>query len=199
MNTTIVDVLRHGEVEGGSKYRGWSDDPLTEGGWQQMQTSLGKENGWDITISSPLSRCALFAEKISSENKFEYVTEDNIKEIHFGDWEGKTAEYLMQTDKKRLEKFWQDPVRYSPPGGESLNEFSDRVQSAWDDLKQKQAGKRILMVTHAGVIRMLFHQIVGVPLHNIFNIEVPEACLTRFEIQYNGHVSEQILFHNSRL
>lgn len=200
MNTTTVDILRHGEVEGGSKYRGWQDDPLTENGWQQMKNALSADNYWDVIVSSPLSRCALFSKEYVTKYPCEYVEDERIKELHFGEWEGKTAESLMKTDKDRLQNFWQDPVNHSPPGGESLKIFSDRIHSVWDDLKQQYQGKNILLISHAGVIRMLFHKIAAVPLDSIFNIDVPEACLTRFEVQHgqNGE-SESLIFHNGRL
>ena len=54
----IVDLLRHGELEGGIKYRGTTDDPLTASGqqameqiWQQLRHDV------DVIITSPLSRC----------------------------------------------------------------------------------------------------------------------------------------------
>jgi alpha-ribazole phosphatase len=44
--TTIFDVIRHGEPEGGPMYRGSKDDPLSPVGWQQMRSA--------ITIGTPL-------------------------------------------------------------------------------------------------------------------------------------------------
>ncbi len=55
MNTTI-DFLRHGEVAGGSYYRGSTNDPLTPKGWQQMNQAIANRQ-WDHIISSPLNRC----------------------------------------------------------------------------------------------------------------------------------------------
>jgi broad specificity phosphatase PhoE len=64
---THIDLLRHGEVLGGSCYRGITDDPLTNKGWQQMQAKLDCNKHWDVIISSPLSRCHHFAKLLSSE------------------------------------------------------------------------------------------------------------------------------------
>ena len=60
---TWVDLLRHGEPEGGRRYRGAQDDPLSERGWRQMHAS-GIE-GAQLTgvVSSPLRRCRAFAER----------------------------------------------------------------------------------------------------------------------------------------
>ena len=57
---TLIDLLRHGEPEGGRAYRGHSiDDPLSETGWQQMWAAVGYHKPWEQIVSSPLQRCQL--------------------------------------------------------------------------------------------------------------------------------------------
>ena len=58
---TVVDLLRHGEPDGGQKFRGSVDDPLNVRGWEQMRTAVGNYREWEVIISSPLIRCAAFA------------------------------------------------------------------------------------------------------------------------------------------
>jgi len=60
-STTVIDLLRHGDVEGGDVFRGSSDDPLSDDGWRQMQDALEDKSGWDVIITSPLQRCCEFA------------------------------------------------------------------------------------------------------------------------------------------
>ena len=60
---TVIDLLRHGEPVGGRRYRGQQDDPLSDTGWAQMRTSCA-EQSWDAVVSSPLQRCARFAEEL---------------------------------------------------------------------------------------------------------------------------------------
>ncbi|HHO59588.1 MAG TPA: histidine phosphatase family protein, partial [Thiotrichales bacterium] len=60
--TTCIDVIRHGEPEGGRRYRGHSvDDPLTEKGWLQMRSAVPENPPWQHIISSPLVRCLDFS------------------------------------------------------------------------------------------------------------------------------------------
>ena len=54
--TTTIDLLRHGDVEGGRKYRGQLDDPLSELGWQQLRSATSKKQNWQHIVSSPLFR-----------------------------------------------------------------------------------------------------------------------------------------------
>ena len=56
----VIDLIRHGEPEGGRRYRGATDDPLTAAGWRQMEAAVAGLS-WQRIYSSPLVRCADFA------------------------------------------------------------------------------------------------------------------------------------------
>ena len=63
MKETLIDFIRHGEPEGGRRYRGNAvDDALSEKGWQQMWGAVGDRPPWQQIISSPMRRCSAFAE-----------------------------------------------------------------------------------------------------------------------------------------
>ena len=59
-----IDLLRHGQPDGGDRFRGVRDDPLSETGWQQMRTSVNEMASWDVVVTSPLRRCADFAAEL---------------------------------------------------------------------------------------------------------------------------------------
>lgn len=176
LKATRVDFLRHGEVQGGACFRGRTDDPLTEQGWRQMFQQCGGQQ-WEVVISSPLRRCASFAAAWGQAQHIEIESESAWREIDFGDWEGLTAE---QIDTHALQGFYADPVAFTPPNAECYSAFADRVRLAWDALNSRHAGKTVLVVTHGGVIRALFSQLLQMPPRNSFQIEVPYACMTRF-------------------
>ena len=92
---TRFDLMRHGETEGGSRYRGSINDALTPQGWVAMRTALGEENKWDHIISSPLHRCADFARNLAERHALPLVLDARLREIYFGAWEGKTATELL--------------------------------------------------------------------------------------------------------
>ncbi len=190
---TTVDFLRHGEVAGGSYYRGCTDDPLTENGRQQMQIAVANRQ-WDLIISSPLQRCLDFSQQLHHETNIPIVIEPNWQEIGFGDWEGKTAE---QIDSELLMRFYQDPLNNTPHNAESLAVFLARINLAWERLLNDHAGKHILVITHAGVIRCLFNLLLKLPSEKIFNLRVDHASLTRFEC-FNDDSANFItlIFHN---
>jgi len=190
---TIVDFLRHGEVSGGSYYRGSTNDPLTQRGWQQMEKVIANRQ-WDHIVSSSLSRCLNFAQQTSEQNKINLTVDDSWQEIHFGDWEGKTAK---QIDQQALMLFYQDPIGNIPPNAEGFSNFLARVNLAWNQLLNTYQGKHVLVITHAGVIRSLFHLHLNLPIEKTFNLNVDHASLTRFQCFHNDpEPFIQLEFHN---
>lgn len=66
--TTTVDLLRHGEPVGGRKYRGQTDDALSETGWAQMRAAVDGHRPWDVIVSSTLLRCIEFARELAARH-----------------------------------------------------------------------------------------------------------------------------------
>lgn len=193
---TWVDLLRHGEPVGGRRYRGQTDDPLSEKGWQQMRDAVMGMHDWNVIYSSPLRRCAEFAHELSSRLSLPAHIDERLKEIGFGAWEGRTPEDIRHDDPHRLENFWRDPVGNQPEGAESLSSFQARVSAAWAEICCKHGGQRVLIVAHAGITRMLLSLALGSPAEHMFRIQVENAGLTRIRIQGQGaDALPMIVFH----
>lgn len=198
--STLFDLLRHGEPVGGRKYRGQTDDPLSEEGWRQMREAVGDHRPWDVIVSSPLSRCAAFAGELSARHGLPLELEPRFMELGFGEWEGRTASELLARDPLLLARFWQDPLRHRPPGGEPLDCFRDRVMAAFGELHGRHAGRHVLIVCHAGVIRLLVSQALDMPLDRLFRIDVPNAGLSRIRLDSHGAgCLPRLVFHAGRL
>ncbi len=148
-----IDLLRHGECEGGQIFRGHTDVALTENGWQQMNTGLKQLTGnWQRIVSSPLQRCRLFAEQLSDKTQLPLTIEPAIKEINYGEWEGQLVESVWRDREEEVLAWSRDPERNGPPGGEMLPYFRERVLSAVLNLAQTE---KVLLITHGGVIKLL--------------------------------------------
>lgn len=180
--TTRIDLIRHGEPEGGRRYRGQIDDPLSEAGWRQMWAAVGDDVPWTAVVTSPLSRCRAFAERLAERHALPLAVDARLMEIGFGAWEGRTAEQLRAEDPEQIRRFYHDPVRARPAGAEPLADFRARVVAAFDDLARRRAGEHLLVVTHAGVMRALVAHVLGAPLEAIYRIEVAYAALTRIRL-----------------
>lgn len=193
---TQIDLLRHGEPVGGRRYRGQTDDPLSEKGWQQMRAAVMDMQGWDVIYSSPLRRCAEFAQELSGRLSLPVKTDERLKEIGFGCWEGRTPDDIRRNDPLRLENFWRDPITNRPDGAETLASFQIRVLAAWRDICAEQSGQRVLIVGHAGITRMIMSLVLGSPAEHMFRIQVDNAGLTRIRIQGQGaDALPMLVFH----
>jgi len=167
-----LDMLRHGETVSGGGFRGRLDDALTEAGWQQMRHAIATAGSWDRIISSPLCRCAAFAAECAEQRKLPLEFEPDLRELDFGDWEGRTAAELMIDQSEALGRFWNDPYGFTPPGGERLIDFETRVLTAIERLTDRFTGERILLVSHAGVMRLLLAEARGLPRGQLLQVEV---------------------------
>ncbi|BCB28059.1 hypothetical protein SKTS_29450 [Sulfurimicrobium lacus] len=195
MAETLIDLLRHGEPEGGVRFRGHSDNLLSSAGWAQMRAAAASAGGWEVIATSPLRRCADFAAELAARYSLPVEMEARLKEIGFGVWEGLTAEQVAARDPDALERFWRDPAQHTPPGGEPLADFEARVAACWNDLLQRHAGKRILLVCHGGVIRLILAQLLQMPRSHLFRLSVPFAAACRVRVRGSGNTALAELVH----
>lgn len=195
---TTVDLIRHGEPEGGIRFRGHTDDPLSAEGWAQMRAAIREESRWDAVVTSPLLRCAEFAAELAARLGVPLETEARFREIGFGEWEGRTPESLTAADPHCLDRLWRDPGRNTPPGGEQLDAFAARVAAGWADLLDRHGGKKILVVAHGGVNRVILCHALWIPVRHMFRLDLPYAALSRLRVLGRGeHAVPQLLFHGS--
>lgn len=188
--TLRLDLLRHGETELGGGLRGSLDDALTEKGWAQMRAAVLAGGPWDRLISSPLQRCARFAAELGEQLNLPVHLEKDLQELHFGAWEGQSAAALMETDAEALGLFWADPYSFTPPQGEPVSDFAERVLGAVARLHQACAGERVLLISHGGVMRLLLAQARGLPREQLLNVEVAHASLFALSVEADGVLKE---------
>jgi alpha-ribazole phosphatase len=197
MSPSVIDLIRHGEPVGGIRFRGQTDDPLSPKGWQQMENAVGGYQAWDLIVSSPLLRCREFAEKTASRLTIPLEIEPEFREIGFGSWEGQSAEDIARIYPGALKRFYRNPVRYAPEGGELLSGFQARITAAWENMLSRHPGEHILLVCHGGTIRIILSHLLHIPLANLFRLTVSNAGITR--IQHFADDTErfaQLIFHH---
>jgi len=201
MQETIIDLIRHGEPVRGQRLRGTQDDPLSELGWQQMREAVADHKPWQSIVASPLSRCRYFAEELAHRHELELTINAAFREIAFGDWEGKTTKELMEQEPEAIKNYWKFPDTHTPPGGERLSDFIDRVHGGWEALIDQSRGQHRLLVCHGGVIRAILVHVLGMPKERLWNIDVPYANISRVVIQHwnEGESVSLLRFHQSRL
>jgi alpha-ribazole phosphatase/probable phosphoglycerate mutase len=176
---TVVDLLRHGEPLGGSRYRGQVDDPLSERGWQQMWEAVDAVTCWQRIVTSPLLRCREFALQLGERLDIPVHAEARFREVGFGEWEGRTRAELEQIRPGQVQRFYRDPIAHRPEGAEPLDAFIARVSEAFVELLDRYAGEAVLVVAHAGVIRAILAHALDIPPASMYRIHVPNAGISQ--------------------
>lgn len=125
----VIALFRHGVTEENRRkaYLGWSDSPLCP-----ESQNLAIISTYEEYFSSDLNRCISTVNLLFPNEKVILLKE--LREMNFGNWEGKTYEELK--DEKRYRKWIENPIDIHPPNGEVFEEFSNRVEHGWSRVIQ---------------------------------------------------------------
>jgi alpha-ribazole phosphatase len=179
----IIDLLRHGEPQGGVRYRGHGcDDPLSERGWRQMWAATGespRDWEWDAVLSSPLARCREFAEALSARGAMPLQVLPDLREIGFGEWEGMAPDVIRTRRPAEYQAFFADPSTGRPPGAEPLRSFRERVEAALWAAAEAGGAEHLLVVAHAGVTRAAIGRVLQTPDQAFYRLDCGYASLSR--------------------
>ena len=132
---------------------------------------------FDRVISSPSQRCVRLAATFGG-----YSTDPRLQEYDFGDWELQPWDSIEST---ALDNWMKDFVNQRPPNGETVVEMSDRIANFIDELRQPDS-TRVLLTTHAGVIRCIWAALLNIPLAQIFKLHVGYGTVTRVDLGENS-------------
>ena len=153
-----IYFIRHGQTQYNQegKFIGFTDLPLSLKGREKIKT-LWEANKpkVDMIFSSPLKRCVETKEIIFPEEK--YIVIENMKEMDFGIFEGKT--HMELQDNPHYINFRNSRAEYKIPNGESGIEFSKRILQAFNEMiniMDNEKKSTSALVCHGGVIMALF-------------------------------------------
>lgn len=202
MSSTRISVLRHGLPEGENCFRGITDFAITSKGLEQMHKATRSITAVDVVISSPLIRCAHFANEFATHNQIPLIKDTHWMEINFGDWDGREKEEVWIKEESALSQFWSTPWQFTPPNGETLAAYDQRVAKAWKQLLVQHQGKHVLLVTHGGVMKQLFRQIMQMPKSEnyLHRLNIPYAGLMSLSVYHddNGKDWPELQWPNSQ-
>ncbi len=197
---TTIDLIRHGECEGGDIFRGSTDVALSPTGWNTMEAAaerLSRGGGWDGIVASPLQRCRRFAEHLAARHALPLEIVADLREMDYGEWEGQDVTKVWREDAERVRQLFTDPAGFISPGGETMVGFQARVAAALRDIIARQRERRLLFVTHGGTIRLLLSTVLDMPLGRCASWHVPYGCVSRLRIYHEGATDRgHLVFHN---
>lgn len=170
--------IRHGYTEWNlsRRYQGHSDLKLLAGEGAALAQLPAELEGirFSKVYCSDLLRCRETLVRVRPDLASAAYYDARIRELNFGEWEGKTYEELKNL--KAYREWIDDPVAHVPPGGESWEQFESRVAEFYSELRKSLSDayvdkkddslqgflpEPVLIVTHGGVISLLAGKLAG--------------------------------------
>jgi len=184
---TFVYMVRHGEtiLTPDRKFSGIGklNPPLTDDGRIQAQkvaAEIAKIKP-DVLIASPLLRTKETAEEISKLTGLEPIYDEIWYECSFGEWDGLSVD---EVKAKWPEEYlaWISSSAFTPPGGESYDDLAARIEPGFDALAEKYPHKKVVVVTHNGVIKQLASIVLEGNPNSLFHIDISPCSISSFSI-----------------
>lgn len=157
-----IYFVRHGETDWNKKkiYQGHTDIPLNEKGIQQAESAADylKDREIEAVYTSDLKRAYRTGEIIARPHNLQPVTDNRLREINFGAWEGLDYNGIYAKYKKEFDDWYKDVFNTRIPKGGSFKDVLDNLLDFLHD-KSIQKYQEIVVATHGGVIKALLGHI----------------------------------------
>ena len=164
MEPAHLCLTRHGETDWNRQgiLQGWLDVPLNDSGREQAYAMAAQfaASGFSGVWSSPLVRALETAEIIARELCLPAPqSHAGLKERHFGAIQGIPKRALAELNPVLLQQILRRNPAASFVGGESMDEFADRLLGACTDIGARHPGQRVLAITHGWVLDAMLRHI----------------------------------------
>ncbi|WP_020395592.1 histidine phosphatase family protein [Thiolinea disciformis] len=185
---TTIDLLRHGEVATPALFSAPDNEPLGMSGWKQL-TLATQHAEWDVVYSSPTRRCHDFARLLAQRLNAPFIPDPRLCELNFGAWIGLSQQEIFERDPELLQQYYLQPRRFKAPDGESMEAFMYRVDAIWQEILVNHTGKRVLILTHAAVMRVILSKALDLLYQKALRFEMGHAQFTRLRVYPDGEIS----------
>ncbi|MFM2347508.1 MAG: hypothetical protein RL654_2261 [Pseudomonadota bacterium] len=180
---TLLTLVRHGETDSNRvhRFQGQLDVPLNATGLLQAERLAERLAGehFDVIVRSDLMRVRQTAAPLLWRIARESQVDPAWREQGFGLFEGLTADEVMARHPALWRQWLRQDADFALPGGESVRDFHARANDALDALAARHAGARVLVVTHGGVLDMLWRRVQGQSLSSARACAIPNAGINR--------------------
>lgn len=176
MNSAPICIVRHGETDWNKRgvLQGWLDVPINELGRRQAHALAASMSdvGLSAVWSSPLVRARETADIVAEHLHLPPPhLHAGLKEKNFGAVQGIPKDELAELNPALLEQI----VRRNPAaefvGGETMDEFADRVLSAFDEIAGVCGDQRVLVITHGWVMDVVTRHLRGLSRSTVLHMK----------------------------
>jgi broad specificity phosphatase PhoE len=190
MSLTLY-FIRHGETfysrTGG--YCGALDPELTPEGLQMAQAFADAYHTlpWTAVYVSPMKRTIATAKPLCDALGINMELRDGLKEIAYGEWEGKSNEDVRQNDSDTYVRWLTEPAWNPPPGGETAVEIASRASLVIAEIESQYTEGNVLIVSHKATIRIMLCSLLGIDLGRYRDrIDMPAASISTVKFDKYG-------------
>jgi probable phosphoglycerate mutase len=190
MSKTRLCLVRHGETDWNVERRlqGHTDIPLNQHGLTQA-TQMAKalkaiQLQFDVLYSSDLQRASNTARAVEVMFGVKTIVDQALRERHLGALQGLTIDQAPKIKPGLWTTHLNRDLDHTLEGGESIKQFANRIHTALENIRMQHAGKTILLVSHGGVLDMMYRLASNQSLESEKAVAVPNASLSW--ISHNG-------------
>ena len=177
---TRLLLIRHAQTEWNiqRRFQGHGDSPITEEGQEQLQRLKSRLAGldFDVVYSSDLRRTLETSKMLSGKQR---VEEPRLRERGVGILEGLNLVQIMAEHAEAFRAFRSGDKDHQIEGGESLQIALNRAWTFLEEIPEKHPGAELAAVSHAGLIRLICKQILGLALDAPNFFQIPNTSLTQ--------------------
>jgi len=187
----IIYFLRHGETTASQTggYCGTVDPDLTPAGYQMAEdfADAYKALAWTAIFSSPLRRAAATARPLCEAVGIQMELKEGLKEIAYGQWEGKTPEEVNREFHDDYVRWLADPGWNAPPGGERGIDIARRSSLVIEEIERAYSSGNVLVVSHKATTRIMLCSLLGIDAGRFRDrISMPVASISIVEMAMHG-------------
>lgn len=173
---TVWHWVRHGPTHE-KTFVGWRDVPADLSDTNQIARLRAHLPDSALMLSSDLIRCVATADVIASDRHHRLPHNPQLREMHFGVWDGMHFKDVAARDPELSRAYWETPGDVEAPEGESWNQTAARVNAQVDAMNAAHPEAHIIAVAHFGVILTQIQRALGVTpykamAHKIDNLSV---------------------------
>jgi alpha-ribazole phosphatase len=169
-----LHLLRHGAPLAPGRLMGRTDGEPTAMG---IADCVAKTSGIHAArlVTSDLRRARAAADAIGATIGLAPVIDPRWRELDFGEWDGLAPD---EVDPAALARFWSDPDRHAPPGGERWSALAARIGEAIAAL----APVPTIIVSHGGAMRAALHRLCGFDQSQSWAFDLPCGALISLRV-----------------
>jgi probable phosphoglycerate mutase len=159
-------LVRHGQTDLSlaNRFCGDIDPPLNATGLAMAEALAARYGGepWAAIYASPRLRTRQTAAPTAARAALEVRIEEGLREISYGEWEGRAESEVEERDAARFHAWAAHPGQVAPPGGETGQQIAARAVAAIEAIRARHADGRVLVVSHKATLRVLLCALLGI-------------------------------------